>query len=40
MVGPSATAIDSAWWVSPRLAFIEPSMGSMTTSASGEPKST
>src|SRR3954452_12527202 len=40
MVGPSATATLIAWAGSPRLAFSDPSSGSMTTRTSGEPKST
>src|SRR5918998_4231336 len=40
IVCPAATPIEMAWCVRPRLAFIEPSIGSMTTSTSCEPKST
>jgi hypothetical protein len=40
MVGPCATAIESAWCGIPRLAFIEPSIGSTITFTSGSPKST
>src|SRR5918997_21295 len=40
IVSPAATPIEIAWWVRPRLAFIEPSIGSMTTSTSSDPKST
>ncbi len=40
IVGPSETAIESAWCGSPRLAFSEPSIGSITTSRSGSPNST
>ena len=43
IVSPSATASDSAWCGSPRLAFLEPSSGSITTntgSAASKPKST
>src|SRR3954454_8007988 len=40
MVSPSATATDSAKCGSPRLALTEPSIGSITTRTSGEPKST
>ena len=32
IVAPSATAMESAWWGRPRLAFLEPSIGSTTTS--------
>ena len=37
IVGPSATAIDTAWCGSPRLAFSEPSIGSMPTMRSSLP---
>src|SRR4051812_24709193 len=40
IVVPSATARESAKWGSPRLALTEPSIGSITTCRSGEPKST
>src|SRR5829696_1931758 len=43
MVSPRATASESAWCGSPRLAFLEPSSGSITTStgsAASNPKST
>src|SRR4051794_16772878 len=40
IVGPSATATDSAWCGRPRLAFSDPSIGSMITRTSSEPKST
>src|SRR3954447_12170121 len=40
IVVPSATARESAKWGSPRLALTEPSIGSITTCTSGEPKST
>ena len=36
IVGPSATAIESAKCGSPRLAFSEPSIGSITTSRSAD----
>src|SRR3954449_10195083 len=40
IVVPSATASESAKCGSPRLALTEPSIGSITTCRSGEPKST
>src|SRR4051794_41504582 len=40
IVSPSATATESAKCGSPRLALTEPSIGSITTSVSGDPKST
>ena len=40
IVGPSATAIDTQWCGSPRLALSEPSIGSTTTSTPSPPKST
>src|SRR3954447_13495998 len=40
IVVPSATATESAKCGSPRLALTEPSIGSITTCTSGEPKST
>src|SRR3954470_19626772 len=40
IVVPSATATDSAKCGRPRLALTEPSIGSITTCRSGEPKST
>src|SRR3954452_6330624 len=40
IVVPSATASESARCGSPRLALTEPSIGSITTCKSGEPKST
>jgi hypothetical protein len=40
IVGPSATAIETQWCGSPRLALSEPSIGSTTTTKPSPPKST
>ncbi len=37
IVSPAATAIESAWCGIPRLAFSDPSIGSMITFTAGSP---